>query len=232
MQTQEIPLLDGEFDINVPFPSTMEEMTKVLGTEAAVIDEAVDNLLYRNWYPRVYKAVSKAIADKGTEATPGPDFAKRQAVDKAGNPKTTTLKDKTVKPVLESDMDHIRGFIAVDPTGANKAKAQALFESIAPTSPLYVEGEGRGGGGKISQAALDGANALIAANSTEQAVTMIESKVTGYKVGRDTEGNVTPESLARAIMALEKFIQKESQKAAKALLGGLTAPTEAPAPAA
>jgi hypothetical protein len=36
--------------------------------------------------------------------------------------------------------------------------------------------------------------------------------VPGYKVGRDAENSVTPESLARGIQALNTFLKKQAEK--------------------
>jgi hypothetical protein len=163
----------------------------------------------------VYKAASKAIAEAG--------FA-RAVVS------TRKLKDGTVRDVLESENDHLRAFLSGRPDAegvlvpapeGSREKLAELFGQIAPAQPLFVKGERSGFGGKVSQAALDAANTLIAKgnDAINGAVSLIEERVPGYKVGLDSEGQVTPESLARAIQALNKHIAAEAAKQSKGLLG-------------
>lgn len=210
----EIDYLDGEFQVTETTPTLLSEVIGLIG-EDAVINEAVANLRYRNKYPRVYRKVSQAIAGSFPRAVV----------------KTETKKDGTVKNILESEMDHIRAALTgrkdaegneVSP-GLDNAREVlgTLFSQIGASEPLYVKGERTGGGGKISQAALDSANAILAKGSdaVEAAVAAIEGKVTGYKVGRDADGEVTPEGLARAIQALNKQLLIEAKKGAAALLG-------------
>lgn len=208
MQSVEIDYLDGEFQVQESEPSTVQECIDTIG-EAGVVDETTSNLRYRNKYPRVYSLVSKEVEKTFPRAVK----------------ETKTNKDGTTKDIKQSEMDHLRAYIAKenDPSGTNRSAVAALFTSIAPEQPLYVKGERAGGTGKVSQAALDSANGFIAAGTdkVDKVVEFIESKVAGYKVGKDAEGNVTPESLARGIMALNKQLQREAEQAAKASLAAL-----------
>jgi len=210
MKDKEIDYLDGEFTILENVPSSLPELAELVGDDM-ILDEAVSNLYYRNKYPRVYRAVSEAIA---------PAF-KRRVVD------TKTNKDKTVKEIFESPMDHIRGYLegaTNDPevklTGDDlkprRDELAELFKTIGNAQPLYVKGERTGGGGKISKEAQDKANAFFAegVDKVEAVAAKIESVVSGYTVARDADGNVTTESLARGIMALTKHLQREAQAAA------------------
>lgn len=202
-QTTDIDYLDGEFTVQESEPSTIAELTEMIG-EAAVVDETTSNLRYRNKYPRVYKAVSKAIE---------PDFPRDVK-------ETKTLKDGTTREVKISENDHLRAYLL---TGDDaRARLAELFTSIAQSEPLYVKGERSGGGGKVSQANLDAANGWFAegVDVVEDKVSIIESMVPGYKVGRDADGAPTPESVARGIAALNKHLLNEQQKKTKALLGG------------
>lgn len=213
--TVDIDYLDGEFTVQEQEPATLAELVSILGTESAVIEDATSNLRYRNKYPRVYKAVSKAIAEVG--------FA-RAVVD------TKTLKGGEVRNVLESENDHLRAFLKGRPekdetsgedvikTPAppeNRATLQELFAKIANEQPLFVQGERTGGGGKVSAAALEAANKFFAmgAEKVETTAAKIEELVPGYKVGRDAEGGVTPESLARGIAALDKKMIADAKAA-------------------
>lgn len=204
-QSVEIDYLDGEFTVNETDPSTIAECVELIG-ETAVVDETTSNLRYRNKYPRVYRLVSKAIADAH-------GFAREVK-------ETKKNKDGTERKVYISEMDHLRNFLAQD-EAVNRPILQALFEEVAPAQPLYVKGERTGGGGKISQAALDAANKFFADGDdvVEEKITLIEGAVPGFKVARDTDGAATPESVARGIQALNRHLLKQSQKQTAALLG-------------
>lgn len=213
MKQTDITLLDEEYEVQVQLPDSVEEIDALIGP-GGTVEEARSNLLYRNWYPRVYSAVSAHITN-GTFA-----FKKAPAVDKAGNPvPPRKLKDGTEKPVLESDIDHLRRFSKM--SDENKELLGVVFREIAPTQLLYAKGDRSGGVGKVSQAALDSANGMIAGGveNVESKVEIIESRIPGYKVGRDGDGAVTAESLARAIMALEKKLLADAKKAAASVLG-------------
>lgn len=216
MKTEEIDYLDGEFQVQESEPSTVAEVTAIIG-EDGVVSEAVSNLRYRNKYPRVYAAVSKAVSLSHSfpKAVTG----------------TKELKDKTLKNIMESDNDHLRAFLAgrKDKDGnvttpapdGSRAILQTLFESEGTSQPLYVKGERAGGGGKVSQAAQDASNGFFAAGPEKVAavVEQIEASVPGYKVGVDADSNATPESVARGIMALQKHLQKVAMAQATAVLG-------------
>ena len=216
--TKEIDYLDGEITVLENVPSTVEELTSMLG-EDAVVDETVSNLYYRNKYPRVYKTVSAEIA---------PSF-KRAVTDTKVS--TTGIK----KEVLESVNDHLRRFwdgeaaeagapkLEGDDLVARKAQLTEIFNRVGQEQPLYLKGERSGGGGKISADALANANKFFAAGTAnvEKAVSIIESKVQGFKVGRDTEDAVTPESLARGLMAMTKHLAKVAADQMKAEMAGI-----------
>jgi hypothetical protein len=214
MQIESIEYLDGEFTVEENEPSTLEECIELIG-EQGVVAETTSNLRYRNKYPRVYRLVSDAIL---------PAFPKAQKVGKDGKPvvKVTAGKNGeagTSTPVLVDATEHLRQFLAQG--DEQRAKLAEHFNTIAPTQPLYVKGERTGGGGKISQAALDAANAKFAAGdeAVDAAIAVIESRVPGYKVARDAEGAATPEFLARGISALNKYLQQKAAQETKALLG-------------
>lgn len=219
MQQVDIDYLDGEFTIQEQEPSTLAELQELLGAEAAVVDEVTSNLRYRNKYPRVYREVSKLVVER--HGFP------RAVVD------TKKLKDGTVKDVLESENDHLRAFwkgradaegkIETPAPAENREALASLFAEVAngSQSALYIEGERRAGGGKVSAAATEMANKIHAngVEKVEEAARRIEETVSGYKVGRDAEGAVTVESLARGIQALQKDAEAKAKRAATASLG-------------
>lgn len=200
--TTEIDYLDGDFTVQESEPATIQELIDLIGEEA-VVENVNSNLRYRNKYPRVYRKVSEAING---------EFPRAVKEEKKN-------KDGTVKNVLVSEMDHLRKYAESSPEASNRL--QELFNQIAPSEPIYVKGERSGGGGKVSQAAQDSANTVIAAgdDKVESVVSKIEETVPGYKVGRDAEGNITPESLARGISALQRKLEQDAKKASKSLLG-------------
>src|SRR5690349_21346721 len=116
MKPVEIDYLDGKFTVNSSMPSTLAEMLPVLGTEEAVIDEVTDNLLYRNKYPRVYKAVSAELVL--AHAFP------RAVIDQK------KAKDGTLRDIHESVNDHIRRAL----TGTQEVKDDA-GNVIKPATP-------------------------------------------------------------------------------------------------
>ena len=205
MQTSEIDYLDGEHTITESEPSTIQELIDMIGEEA-VVENVNSNLRYRNKYPRVYGLVSKAVAER--HSYPRAEKERKQN------------KDGSEKIILVSEMDHLRAFEAE--SDENKQIVQALFEEIAPEQPLYVKGERTGGGGKISQQAMDAANGFFAQGDdvVEEKIGFIESAVPGYKVARDANGNATPESVARGIGALNNHLKKQAAKQAAAMLSG------------
>jgi DNA-directed RNA polymerase subunit F len=199
MQTVEIDYLDGNITVNEEEPSTIAECVEISG-ELGVVSEHNSNLRYRNKYPRVYKKSSKELEPTLTREVKG----------------TKTQKDGTIKEIKESEMDHLRK--------CYKQDAKLTSETIAKyaqSEPLYVKGERAGGGGRISQAALDAANNFFAQGEdvAETKADFIESMVPGYKVARDGDGNVTPESLARGIQALQKHLTQQATKNALEALG-------------
>lgn len=218
MKTEEIDYLDGVFQVQEEIPTTFEEISALIGPES-VVEEAVFNLYYRNKYPRVYKRVSSDVESLGF---------KRKVVS------TKTLKDGTVREVKESENDHLRAYlkgrfakndegkeVQTEPAPeGSKDTLQELFVKHGQSEPLFVKGERAGGGGKVAQAALTTANGFFAAGDekVEEVATKIEALVPGYKVGRDGEGSVTPESLARGIQALNKHLENLAKKQASAAL--------------
>ena len=216
MQDTEIEYLNGEFTVAESEPSTLAELTALLGNEADVIAEAANNLRYRNKYPRVYRAVSAALEAEGV---------KRGVVD------TKTLKDGTTRDVLESVNDHLRAFLKDGYTDEHagiaftaedaKDKLTALFSSIAPAEPLYVKGERTTSAGKVSGDALASAKEYFAQGTAR--VSAIAAKIEeliggGYKIGKTADGEPTEESLARGLMVLNKFVAKQAAEQAKAQL--------------
>lgn len=196
--TTEIEYLDGTFTVLEPEPASVADLVTLLGEEACR-QSVIDDIRYRNKYPRVYKKVSAKLVELG--------FAR--AIKE-----TKTLKDGTIRNVLISEMDHLRAFIAPenDADGKNKEMLASLFSEIATAEPLYVKGERVGGQGRISQAAITSANLILANGKEEDAVEKIETLIGKGRVLRDTDGNVTAESLARGIMAWEKQIIANAKK--------------------
>ncbi len=99
MRTEEINYLDGEFAVSEDEPSTIAELTELIG-DSAIVDETTSNLRYRNKYPRVYGLVSRALVETHGFAKPVKEIKK--------------LKDGTERKVYISDMDHIRGFVGLE----------------------------------------------------------------------------------------------------------------------
>lgn len=201
MTTVDIDYLDGEFTVSEEEPNTIAEVAELIG-EDGVVNEATNNLRYRNKYPRVYTKVSAAIE---------PLFPRAVKEEK-------TNKDGTVKQIKDSVNNHLRDYLKTGDEA--RVKLQELFTSVAQEEPLYAKGERSGGGGKLSQGALDASNGFFAAgdDKVESIIGHIESAMAGYKVARDADGMATPESLARAIQTFGKHAQKQAEKAAVAAL--------------
>lgn len=203
MISTEVDYLDGEFTTTEKEPSTIPELKDMIG-EDGVIENVNSNLRYRNKYPRVYKRVSAEVIKLGFE---------RRVKKEEGN------KDGTIKKILVSDMDHLREFLSSNET-EHRSVLQELFDRIANEEPLYVKGE-RAGGGRIAQGALDAANKYFAKGDeeVERVVSTIEERIPGYKISRDGEGGVTPESVARGIQSLQRYLMQQAKKAAGVALG-------------
>lgn len=235
MKTDDIKYLDGKFTVQEQVPTTYVEIQAILGTEENVVEEAADNVRYRNKYPRVYSAVSE-------------ELAKSHGFPKAVV-RTKLLADKkTVRNVHESDNDHIRAFLngrkavaevldadgttvktpavaEVVPAPDAETTLTALFQKHATAEPLFTESERAGGTGKIGKEAMDSANAFFAAGDATVAkvVAKIEAVVSGYKVDTDADSQPTPEGLARGIMRLNKQLLDEQKKASAKLLADAVA---------
>lgn len=210
MQNTEIDYVDSELQVQEDEPSTIAELIALIGEEA-VVENVNSNLRYRNKYPRVYRKTSAALVAAGK--------TRAQKLDKAGEPVTKKTKDGIITPVLVDPIEHLRQVIS---EGADsKAQVLSILTPIAQGEPMFVKGERAGGGGKVSKAAEDAANAKFAAGdaAVEQAITVIEENVPSYKVGRDPEGNATPESLARGIQALQKKLAADAMEKSKSILG-------------
>lgn len=204
MISTEVDYLDGEFTTTEKEPSTIPELIAMIG-EDAVVENVNSNLRYRNKYPRVYKRVSQEVIKLGFERK-----VKKEEMN----------KDGTVKRILVSDMDHLRNFLAAN-EAEHRPILQELFDKIATEEPLYVKGERVAGGGRIAQGALDAANKYFAKGDeeVERVVAIIEEKVPGFKVTRDGDGSVTPESVARGIQTLDRYLTQQARKQVRATLG-------------
>lgn len=195
----EIDYLDGEFTVQEEAPATVAELVSQLGEEM-VVEETTSNLRYRNKHPRVYRKVSAAVEASG--------FAREVK-------ETKENKDGTKKEIKEGEIQHLRRYLATagdDPSV--RETLQNLFSTTASSEPLYVKGERTGGGGKIAQKDMEVANSLFTKGTekVEEVVEKIEARVPGYKVSRDADEAVTPESLARGISAFNKQLQKEQRE--------------------
>lgn len=191
----EYEVLDGEFTVMLNDPTEVSELVEMIGAEA-VVENTVANLHTRNRLPRLYKKVSEEVSK---------EFPRAVKSEK-------TNKDGTKSQILVSYNDHLRAYS--QSSDEAKQKVGELFSSIAPKEALHVKGERTGGGGRIGQAALDAANAIIADGEEKVAavVEYIESETPGYKVGRDGGDAVTPESLARGIQAMHKYAEAKAKR--------------------
>lgn len=207
-QSTEIDYVDSEIQVQEEEPSTIAELVSLIGEEA-VIENVNANLRYRNKYPRVYKKVSAALVAAGKP---------RAQKVKDGVPVEKKAKDGTVTPVLVDPIEHLRQVIGEGEE--SKLLVASTLAPIAQAEPMFVKGERTGGGGKVSQNAMDVANLKFAAGdeAVDDAVSKIEANVTGYKVGRDADGAVTPESLARGVQALQKHLAAKALADSKNLL--------------
>ena len=201
MKTTEINYLDGEVTISEEEPSTIEECIELIG-ETAVVDET-------HQQPALPQQISSSL-QKGLGQHERDGRAYLRAVKE-----TKTNKDGTEKKILVSEMDHLRACYTQSKEGS-EAVAAAIGKH-ALSEPLYVKGERTGGGGKVSQAAMDAANGFFAQSDevVEEKILVIEGQVPGYKVApRDADGAATPRSLARGIMMLQRHLMKQAQAAA------------------
>lgn len=209
-----ISVLHDTWDLNKEEPSTVAEVDALLGEDGGIVDGWNADNRARNLLPRFYRALSNALAE-----AKDPKTAKKNA---DGTDQTTTRADKSVVPVLESDIDHIERVI----TAADADKKEALrlqAQDIMTNLPVYAEGK-REGGGRVPQTCIDSANAFFSVGmaQVEKVIAQIEGvQELSYKVGRDASGQPTPESLARGINAFTKFQMAAAQRAAEGLLKGV-----------
>lgn len=200
MKQVPIDVLYGKFEAVFQVPSTVEESDNLLGETGATLDGSNDNVVYRNTLPRFYGAIADALIASGH----------KKNITGQTKPKKA---DEKPKDILEGDIPFID---RVHTEGDDELKKQIgeLVSQHSATTPFYVEGQ-RGGGGKVSQGALDAANRFFAEGDVkvEAVIEHIESTIPGYKVAKDASGAATPESLARAIQALGKHAEVQAKKA-------------------
>lgn len=187
-----------EFVVEEQEPSTVPELVSLVG-EAEIVKHTNSNLRYRGKYPRVYRRVSAEVIKLG--------FARRQ--DPKGE--------------LISESDHVLEFLAKDPDN-HHAVIQDILNRVANEEPLYVKNDRVSGGGRISQGALDAANDYFSRgdSAVAEVTTVIESQIPGYQLARDGEGKVYPESLARGIQALQRYVTQTAKARTKELLATST----------
>lgn len=205
MINEEVKLLNGNYTVLAPTPSTMEELVALLGSLDAVMDEAIANLRYRNYNARIYGKGSDAIKDEFPKAEKSRE--KREGKDD--------------KVVYEADMDHLRRFI--EGNEVNNAALKVVFDKLAATEPLYVKGERSASAGKISDAAKESSKTFFAAgpDTVKKIVGQIEANYPGYKIVVDAEGMPSEEGLARGIQSLNKYIKAKNEEIAKAQTAGI-----------
>jgi hypothetical protein len=176
-------------------PSNLRELVDLIG-EAAIVENTNANLRYRNKYPRVYKRMSAEVIKLG--------FPRR-------------VKDHETGECID-EMEHLFEFRKQSPE--NVIVLQNLFETIANEEPLYVRGDRVGSGGRVAQGALDAATRYFAEGNdmVMQKTALIEEMIPGYTVGRDGNGMVTPESLARGIQTLQRHLTNQAKNKTVELL--------------
>src|SRR5215468_12162220 len=179
--------LRKEFVVEEDEPSTIPELVALIGEDSVVLNASA-NLRYRNKYPRVYKRVSIELQKLGFQLNDGQDEIARVSQYLATNPEAH-------RPIL-----------------------QEMFNRIANEEPLYIKGD-RIGGGRIAQGALDAAHRYFAEGASK--VTEVSEKIEGmlpnYRVARDVENNITPETLARGIQTLQRHLMSQAKNATKNL---------------
>lgn len=195
-----VTYLNKEIVVDEEEPSTIPELVAMFGEDAVVLN-TIANLRYRNKYPRVYRRVSVELAKMGF-----PPKIKR----------TELAKDGTEKPIWQDDMEHIRSYLTTNPS--HKAKLIELFTRIANEEPLHIKGE-RVSGGRIAQGALDAAHRYFAEGTEKvtEVCVKIEEMLPNYRIARDVEGLVTPETLARGIQTLQRHLLSQAKQTASSL---------------
>lgn len=198
MITTEVGYLDDLVEVNESEPSTVAELVELFGEEL-IVNETVSNLRYRSKHPRVYRKVSVEVAKTFPRAVV----------------REEEKKDGTKKQIFESHLDHLR-----KARKKHSTLVDETFARIAPTEPLYVKPE-RTGAGRISAGAINNANNFFAEGTekVEDVVKAIEEAVPNFKVGRDDDGEVTLESLARGLQALGQHAARQAEKQALASVG-------------
>lgn len=200
MTETEVDYLDGEITVSEQEPTEIEELLAIDGlTKKQIVEETVSNCRYRSKHPRVYKRTSEALKDLVSRAQKG----------------TYKLKDGTEKPIFVSHLEHCRALLKVD-----KQKTTEVLSKFALDEPLYKQGPSVGGSGKINAKSLAASNGYFAegVERVEAIAKVIEERVPGFKVDRDEDDAITPETLARALMALTKHMEKQAAKQAEAAL--------------
>jgi hypothetical protein len=207
MTETEVDYLDGEITVLEQEPTEIAELLAIDGlTQKQIVEETVSNCRYRSKHPRVYKKTSEALKELAPRAQKG----------------TYKLKDGTERPIFVSHLEHCRALLKV-----NKTKVTETLSKFALEEPLYVRGPAVGGTGRINAKSLAAANNYFAEGTerVEAVAKMIEDLVPGCKVARDEDDAVTPETLARALMALTKHMEKQAAQKTEALLATATAET-------
>lgn len=202
-----ISTLFTKVDVVANAPSTYEESDALLGEVGGTLEEWIAYVAPRNFLMRLYRDVSKSLAETG--------YPRESAKRDDGTEITTKKGDGTTVPVLESHLQHINRVHEAGDEALKTTIAEKL-QSTSRSLPFWAEGErSGGGGGKVPQDLIDSANAMVADGTAEANVTAIESYIPGFKAGRDSDGQLTPESVSRALHRLEKTLREEEKKKSK-----------------
>lgn len=203
MTETEVDYLDGEITVLEQEPTEIAELLTIDGlTQKQIVEETVSNCRYRSKHPRVYKKTSETLK----ALTPRAETAKS---------KEDREKSPNKKPIFVSHLEHCRALLKLD-----RVKTTEVLSKFALEEPLYVRGPAVGGTGRINAKSLAAANNYFAEGPerVEAVAKMIEDLVPSFKVARDEDDAVTPESLARALMALTKHMEKDAARRAEAAL--------------
>lgn len=209
---QEISVLYGKFDILKEVPATYAEIDALVGEADAGLGGWLADTSARNFLPRLYEAVAVKLTEMGH---PHKQIGTRKAAKEGG----------ADSPIYETDIVHVDR-VHTDGDDALKATIGTLINDANASLPFWSKRAGGGGGaGRISTDALEGANSFFAKgpDTVEKVAAHIEGFVPGYTVLRDSSGSPTPESLARAIMAMNRKIEDDAKKASANALAGLGA---------
>lgn len=178
-----------DFELTFSGPASVEEYNEAAKRDNAVLEDAVNNIIWRSTLPQWQRAFAEALASKYPDMPRGVDEA---ATSKA----KARAKDATsVTPVLEKATKYIARVVAANSADDLASLAQQVADAITINPAPTV----RAGG--VNKGWIAKANDILGReeDAREATIEKMLAVVEGYDLQRDEDALPTEASLARLV---------------------------------